>query len=305
MTMAATQFSCPRCLYTTPRDVDIRFCPRCGLPKDKLSDRLDRVNIAAHDGAIVVHDHLAFGHICNLYRCSFRGQKSIFKIARTHLANRFLVSEWDNLRRLHHADSQSRFSAFLPLPSAQVNYAHVNGEPARQATVLSYGEGIDGPDDLYSLEEVRTGHPNGIDERDMAWMWRRLLTVLGFIHQQRLAHCAVTPDHVLIEPREHKLVLVGWCGAVAFGRIPSLIPAQWRDWSDRHDGASSATDLSAAAKTMSYLLKSPAEPAIARHLERAGQSADDSWKLLDDFDRMIEALWGPRQFRPFVMPARS
>ena len=76
-----------------------------------------------------------------------------------------------------------------------------------------YHQGISGPDELYSLEEVRAAYPAGIDARDMAWMWRRLLTVLGFVHEQRLVHGCVTPDHVLIEPREHKLVLIGWCGA--------------------------------------------------------------------------------------------
>jgi hypothetical protein len=53
------------------------------------------------------------------------------------------------------------------------------------------------------------------------------------------------------------------------------------------------------------LLNPDADPAIKRHLERAAESNAPAFKLLEDFDRLIEALWGPRQFRPFTMPQRG
>jgi hypothetical protein len=50
------------------------------------------------------------------------------------------------------------------------------------------------------------------------------------------------------------------------------------------------------------------DPAIERHLRRclgaATSQRPDAWKLLDDFDRLIETLWGPRKFRVLTMPAR-
>jgi len=31
----------------------------------------------------------------------------------------------------------------------------------------------------------------------------------------------------------------------------------------------------------------------------------DAWKLLNEFDTIIEQLWGPRKFRVFTMPYKS
>jgi hypothetical protein len=114
----------------------------------------------------------------------------------------------------------------------------------------------------------------------------------------------VTPDHILIEPEGHKLILVGFCAATPFGMIPQLVPLRWRNWIDPSDrvGTSGGAnrDLRWGARSMEYLLGKSVEPGIARHLQRAGEQAD-AWRLLEDFDKLIEALWGPRVFRPFKM----
>jgi hypothetical protein len=288
------------------RDANARFCPRCGLEESAILENKEPLKLAIGGEKIVVRDLLALGDVCNLYRCTIQSTRrdALFKIARTELANRHVAREWQTLALLHEADSDGRAAPFLPRPVASVNYMQTNGEPARSASVLSYHEGIAGPDDLYTLEEVRAAHPAGVDARDMAWMWRRLLSILGFVHAQRLVHGNVTPDHVLIEPAGHRLLLIGWCGAVSFGSAPVLMPQRWRDWGKWGVDASATTDLSSAARTMSYLMGSNIEPAIARHLERAAEASSGAGKLLEDFDRMIEALWGPRQFRTFKMPAR-
>ena len=83
------------------------------------------------------------------------------------------------------------------------------------------------------------------------------------------------------------------------------MPQRWRGWANWKGGAAAGTDLSAAAKSMKFLLPPKTEPAITRHLERAAESTSEAWKLLNDFDRMIGALWGPRQFREFKMPPRG
>jgi hypothetical protein len=101
------------------------------------------------------------------------------------------------------------------------------------------------------------------------------------------------------------LVLIGWSASVPFKMLPHLTPLRWRDWNptttDKSIVASPENDLLCAARSMSYLLGASTDPAITRHLQRAGAS-HDAWKLLDDFDKLIDALWGPRQFRPLAMP---
>ena len=44
----------------------------------------------------------------------------------------------------------------------------------------------------------RAAYPDGVDPRDVAWMWRRLLVALGLAHRAGVVHGAVLPEHVLI-----------------------------------------------------------------------------------------------------------
>jgi hypothetical protein len=216
------------------------------------------------------------------------------------------VREAATLSRLHAGDASGKLAPFLPKPAGSLSYASPP-DAGQQANVFTYHPEITSPEELYSLEEVRVAYPDGVDARDVAWMWRRLLTVLVFVHELRTMHTAVTPDHVLIEPRGHKLVLVGWCGAVRVGERSGLdLPPGYAEWRRAGEVAAVSDDVNAAAKTMSYLLGAKVEPAVARHLERAADSTSvDAARLLDDFDRMIEALWGPRRFRAFTMPPRA
>ncbi len=48
-------------------------------------------------------------------------------------------------------------------------------------------------DGFRSLTEVGTAYPDGVDPRDAAWMWRRLLVGLGFAHRAGVLHGAVLP----------------------------------------------------------------------------------------------------------------
>jgi serine/threonine protein kinase len=307
--MASIAFTCSQCLYAASIESASRFCPRCGMPIDPPDASSEPVTLRYSDGTVTAHDRFALGDLCNLYRCEIGTGKTpgVFKIARSHVAGKHISREAQTLRRLRLADVATRFAPFLPQLDGALNYQHTPLEPARAANVLSYFEAVT-PDELYSLEEVRAAYPSGIDARDMAWIWRRVLTILGFVHSLHLAHGAVTPDHVLIEPVGHKLILIGWSAAAPFGMLPHLAPMRWRDWTASPDTCqlricSAASDLGCAARTMSYLLGDPVEPAIMRHLQRAGESSD-ALRLLADFDAMIEVLWGPKRFREFKMPPR-
>jgi hypothetical protein len=297
-------FTCPRCLYSAHRDADSRFCPRCGLCDEPAARDDERMEVWVNGAVVKIGKRLAFGVVCNLYHCSFKqgGSASVFKVTRSHFANAHLAREVSTLNRLLDAD-EDRFAPFLPHPLGTSDIVQAEGEPPRLAAVLSYEDEIVSPDDLYSLQEVREAYPDGIDARDMAWMWRRLLTILGYVHQRGFAHGLVTPDHILIEPRDHKLVLISWCAAVPLGSPPLLVPIRWMDWLDATKPLSPSTDLGCGGRSMLSLLNASADPAITRHLHRAATLAE-AWKLLEDFDRLIEALWGPRQFRKFTMARR-
>jgi hypothetical protein len=64
-----------------------------------------------------------------------------------------------------------------------------------------------------SLADVRSNYPTGIDPRHAVWMWRRILDVLAFVHTSGWAHGRLGPDHLLVHPADHGVLIIGWAEA--------------------------------------------------------------------------------------------
>ena len=163
-----------------------------------------------------------------------------------------------------------------------------------------------------SLVQVRAAFPRGVDPRDAAWMWRRLLVAIGAAHRAGVIHDAVLPEHVLIHPAEHGLVLVDWCYS---GRPGDPLPAVVARYRDRYppeilarQPAGPDTDFWLATACMTELMggRAPAPiTAFARGCMLASprRRPQDAWQLLGELDGLLGRLYGPRTFRPFAIPA--
>jgi serine/threonine protein kinase len=324
-----TPLFCPRCLRPLPPQLDAPFCPRCGLA-DAPTAAADNspLDLVSAGRTFRVSDRLAVGSFCTLYLCRFlaagREVTGVLKLARDPQSNARLANEAAVLRHLHAATDAARFTPFLPAVEASFDLEAES--PPRRANVLRLDDTIRSPADLYTLDDVRQAYPQGLDPRDLAWIWRRLLNVLGFAHAHNVVHRAVLPPHILIEPHEHKLVLIGWSSAATTttipGHAPDLITGGYRDWYRRSGAARNpnapSLDLALATRTAIELLggdplraefpPSP-DPALGRYFARClgvdgAGTPTHPWQLLEDFDRLIEALWGPRTFREFKLPPR-
>ncbi len=256
--------------------------------------------------------------IFDLYPCSFvehgRVQRAVLKIVREPHDNDLAENEVRTLRTLSLGKDANKFSPYLPnLIDA---FVYVEAGVHRQAVILqSSGR-------WYSLEDVQRAYPDGIDPKDMAWMWRRLLVVLGFAHSNDVLHGAVLPQNIWILPEEHGLMLVNWSYAVFdpanTGEVIKAVVARYAEWYPqeilKRDVPLFGTDIQMSAKCMLWLLggdpqkrsvpKSVPDP-ISAFLKgcilpgnRAPQSA---WTLLEEFDKLIGKLWGARKFHPFYM----
>ncbi|MFJ9416444.1 MULTISPECIES: molecular chaperone DnaJ [unclassified Streptomyces] len=164
----------------------------------------------------------------------------------------------------------------------------------------------------HTLTDVRAAHPDGLEPRDAAWMWRRLLVALGWAHRAGLVHGAVLPDHLLIHPGQHGLVLVDWCYSTALGeRVPALVERHRDHYPPEVTGrrpATEATDIHLASRTMATLMGERAPQPMRAFLRGCTLPAEarrphDAWRLLAELDELLDRLYGPRTFRPFAMPA--
>jgi hypothetical protein len=171
----------------------------------------------------------------------------------------------------------------------------------------------------YTLEEVNDRFPV-LDPRDMAWMLRRLMVVLGLAHELDIVHGAVLPSHILIHPEKHGLTLIDWCySKIGKDRVLGETSEKYARWypAEVHDElpVAAGTDLHMAAKTMIWLIGGdPLTDTLPDTLPREYRAffgsltrhellarVDDAWQVKTLFDQLLERLYGPRTFRPFSM----
>jgi hypothetical protein len=240
------------------------------------------------------------GDLADLYDV---GADRLVKLPRQPANNDLMEREARALRLL--ADQgDPRYLPYVPRLVDSFRHHDTATGARRRVNVVAAAPG------LHSLAEVRAAYPDGLDPRDAAWMWRRLLVVLGFAHRAGLAHGAVLPGHVLIQPAEHGVVLVDWCySAMGADRVPAMVPA-YADWypaevRDRRE-TGPGTDIAMASRCMAWLMANRAPRELRRFaagcaLPSPRQRPDDAWRLLAELDELLEGLFGPRKFRPFTL----
>jgi hypothetical protein len=246
------------------------------------------------------------GDLANLYAAG----DAMVKIPRDPAVNDLLEREAIALRQLPQ-DGDGRFLPYVPRLLESFRHRDESTGTERRANVLGRLDGF------HTLAEVREAYPGGVDPRDVAWMWRRLLVALGFAHRAGVLHGAVLPEHVLIQPGAHGLVLVDWCYSVpgchpdGGDRVPAMVPGR-ADWYPpevaAREPAGPGTDIHLATRCMTYLMAGRAPKALRAFaggclLRARNRRPQDAWRLLADLDDLLERLYGPRRFRPFHLPA--
>ncbi len=271
-----------------------------------------------HVGPLIDSDE-----VCQRYACQFEvngaAQLGMFKIAHTSGDNDLVRVEARVLRQLRAEKSFQRLFPFVP--ELHDSFLYDDGQTApRQVNVITRMK------NLYSLAEIRAEYPQGIDPKDMAWLWRKLLIALGFAQARGVIHGAVLPPHILVEPDQHGLILDNWVYGLQEPIDPdthlTAIVSAYETWYPPDVFARQPPrpgfDIFMGARCMVYLLggdpitgELPASvpKAIVSFfrgclLPGANHQPRQAWDLLNEFTRLIERLWGPRVFRPFAMPAR-
>jgi hypothetical protein len=260
----------------------------------------ERVTIRTRDQTYELRRPAFRGDLASLYEV----HNGLLKLVRESSCNDLMVREARALRAI--ADrGDPRYLPYVPRLVETFRHRDPATGTVRRANVIAAAPG------LRSLAEVAAQHPHGLDARDAAWMWRRLLVVLGLAHRAGVVHGAVLPEHVLIQPGEHGVVLVDWCYAASSPgeRIAALVPRYRHKYpSEVLDGdePGPGTDIFMASRLMTDLM-GPKTPRSLRafaegcQLRSLRQRPDDAWALLGELDQALHRLYGPRKFRPFTM----
>jgi hypothetical protein len=257
--------------------------------------------------------------IYNHYPCQYhqfgRLRMATLKVVRDPGDNDLGANEARLLESLRRGWVSRKFTPYLPHPLEAFSYQGANFH--HQALVLDAETG------WYSLEDIRRAYPSGIDPKDVAWIFRRLLVIIGYAHIRGVLHLAVLPRNIWIHPEEHGLQLRNWARAMDRYRDPNRpLPRIAKEdeiwypdgiWS----GVSYHSDIVMAARCMVYLLGGETHTntlpttvpqpitAFLRGCRLAGPGApNNAWKLKDEFDVLLGDIWGERVFHPFTMPTQ-
>jgi serine/threonine protein kinase len=168
---------------------------------------------------------------------------------------------------------------------------------------------------FYTLTEVaKTYYPRGVAPEDVAWIFKRVLVALGFAADNGIVHGAVTPDHIMIHPEMHGLVLVDWSYSVETDHPIRAIVPKWREFYPAEvfakKNVNAGLDTYMATWCMREIAMTRLPGAFRAFLRGTALNSvngrpDDPWVLLKEFDDLLYEMYGPRKFHPFSMPTEA
>ena len=152
-------------------------------------------------------------------------------------------------------------------------------------------------------------------------MFNRLLEALWFVHRQGLVHGAVLPNNLLVDIRQHGLLLCEYAYAVPIGIPPIALSGSHATWYPpeipARAPATHASDIFMATRCLIYILggdplSGELPPTVPPPIQRfirgcllptPSRRPTDVGALREEFDDCLAGLYGKRAFRPFAMPA--
>ncbi|AII10644.1 hypothetical protein EP51_41160 (plasmid) [Rhodococcus opacus] len=250
----------------------------------------------------------ARGSIADLHHATASGGAGVvIKVPRNVSSNTLIDAEMAALTEIAASAEGGNdwLRAYFPQLIDHLTHADPVTGARRQVNVLdSLSTGF------VTLAEVQAVYPDGLDPRDWVWIHRRLLRALAATDRAGWVHTAVTADNVLIHPERHGVVLAGWSFATRPGTAPlATIPSLREHYPPESSTGAPATpawDVYMAHQLMLTMLADTAPDRLRTFalgcMQPQPSLRPDAVDLLDEFDDLLDTLYGRRRFRPFTMP---
>ena len=154
---------------------------------------------------------------------------------------------------------------------------------------------------------------------DRAYQTKRLLVLLTWLHRNRVTHGLVLPENILLNAGHHAATLLDWTAAGPPGTQRAVRPGREMYYPlalFARTGQTPATDIIMAIRTVIAVLGGdPATgdlprtvaPALAAFLLQHAAYDDvarntDAYVTFENWRRVVQSVFGPPKYIPFVMP---
>ncbi len=200
--------------------------------------------------------------------------------------------------KLLNEDVNNKYKAFYPVLMESFKF-DINGKQTQCHT-------INIPENLYTLREALAENPTGLNGRDVAWIYKRLLVAMGNAHELGLVHGGINLDSILIEPDQHGLLLTNWQYAVEIGErlkaYPKSSRAYYPEYVFQKQPLTADLDIALASRTM-LKLGGDVLPKPMQIFFKActGTNNPPAAQLLAEFNTLLERVYGEPKFHKFEM----
>jgi len=152
------------------------------------------------------------------------------------------------------------------------------------------------------------------DFKDMAWIVKRLLEGIGYIHSQGLVHGSIIPEHILLDPVSHGAKIIDWCWSQSNGKLEAISSNRKEFYPPEVFSKQiirPQSDIFMIAKCAIFILGGnvqtnelpnsvPVE--ISNFLKSClianpSRRPDSAWNVYEDFSKILKSLVGPPKFK--------
>lgn len=268
----------------------------CKPSAKKPEERVILFEIKTKNNLYLVHDHSVEGEYASIYTGTCGTDSVCVKIVHEKSDNKLLMNEVKVMKRLTHKS----LPAFLDVFKTS------------DGTMGLVMREIDG----YDLTQIREKYADGLSPRHVCWIFERLLSVLGFMHINKILHGNIEPSNVMVRPRDHNSFLIDFL----FSLIEPMdsgetVGVYSEEYSHREIAGKYAPmphhDLYSLAKCMIYLLggnvennKIPSEVNITLRrfiLEFIHCKVTDAWQKHKELRDLRKKVLGHKGFVTFDM----
>jgi len=162
------------------------------------------------------------------------------------------------------------------------------------------------PEGFSTFARILEVYPEGISGRDVAWIFKRMLTAVGNAHDIGLVHGAPTLDAFLVHPEFHGVILSEWQYSVPTGETMKALPPEFASDYPTYvldkEQVTYALDIYLCAVTAQKLLRKDAPRQFTAFFNACKlRKPLEAKHLLKEFDVLLQRLYGPPQFHAFTL----